>query len=354
MTMHYRRLGRSGLEVSPLCLGTMMFGDRTDAATASRIVDAAADRGINFIDTADKYAEGESERIVGAAIAARRHHWILATKVANPMTSKPHDGGLSRRWIMRACDDSLARLGTDFIDIYYLHRDDPGTPLAETIAAIGDLIRSGKIRYFGVSNFRGWRIAEVVHLCRTMGVPRPVVCQPHYNLLNRVAEVEILPASDHYGLGVAPYSPIARGVLTGKYQPGAAPADDTRAGRRDSRMMQTEYREESLAIAQRLQAHAAAHGPLAAAVRARVAVGEPDRHFGHRRTAYAGAVGCVRRGDRHRMDGRRRGARGSSRHAGPPFDARVQRSVVPVRRSAHGSRLTGSAFGTGRGRCREP
>jgi aryl-alcohol dehydrogenase (NADP+) len=260
MTMHYRRLGRSGLEVSPLCLGTMMFGDRTDAATAARIVDAAADRGINFIDTADKYAEGESERIVGAAIAARRHHWILATKVANPMTAKPHDGGLSRRWIMRACDESLARLGTDFIDIYYLHRDDPGTPLAETSAAIGDLIRSGKIRYFGVSNFRGWRIAEVVHLCHTMGVPRPVVCQPHYNLLNRVAEVEILPASDHYGLGVAPYSPIARGVLTGKYQPGAAPADDTRAGRRDSRMMQTEYREESLAIAQRLQAHAAATG----------------------------------------------------------------------------------------------
>lgn len=258
MTIDYRRLGRSGLQVSPICLGTMMFGDRTDAATAARIVDAAADAGINFIDTADKYAEGESERIVGAAIAARRHHWIVATKVGNPMTSLPHDGGLSRRWMLRACDESLARLRTDFIDIYYLHRDDPGTPLAETVAAIGDLVRSGKIRYFGVSNFRGWRIAEVVHLCRTMGVPAPVVCQPHYNLLNRIAEVEILPASDHYGLGVAPYSPIARGVLTAKYVPGAAPPADTRAGRKDTRMMQTEFREESLRIAQRLQAHARA------------------------------------------------------------------------------------------------
>ena len=165
-------------------------------------------------------AEGD---VVGAAIKANRRRWILATKVGNALTRKPHDGGLSRRWILRACDDSLARLATDYIDIYYLHRDDRHTPLAETISAIGDLIRTGKIRYFGVSNYRGWRIAEAVHLARAINMPAPVVCQPYYNLLNRQPEVEILPACRHHGLGVVPYSPIARGVLSGKYTPGIAP-----------------------------------------------------------------------------------------------------------------------------------
>lgn len=259
--MDYRRLGASGLEVSPLCLGTMMFGDRTDAATAERIVAAAFDAGINFIDTADKYAEGESERVVGAALRSNRHRWILATKVFNPMyAGPPHDGGLSRRWILRACDESLARLRTDFIDIYYLHREDRATPLAETIATIGDLVRSGKIRYFGLSNYAAWRTAEVVHLCRTMGVPQPIVSQPHYNLLNREAESEILPACRHYGLGVVPYSPLARGVLTGKYTGDAAPPQDSRAGRGDVRMLQTEFRRESLAIAAKLDAHARTTG----------------------------------------------------------------------------------------------
>ncbi|MDQ6621396.1 MAG: aldo/keto reductase [Pseudomonadota bacterium] len=260
MNTHYRRLGRSGLEVSPICLGTMMFGDRTDRNEATRIVDAALDSGINFIDTADRYADGESERIVGSAIAGRRRQWILATKVGNVMTRRPHDGGLSRRWIMQACADSLGRLQTDYIDVYYLHRDDRETPLAETVGAMGDLIRSGKIRYFGVSNLRGWRIAEIVRLCDEQGVPRPVVCQPHYNLLNRVAEVEVLPACHHYGIGVAPYSPVARGVLTGKYLPEQAAPEGSRAARKDSRMMQTEYREESLRIAQALESHASATG----------------------------------------------------------------------------------------------
>jgi len=259
MKMEYRRLGDSGLEVSPICLGTMMFGDRTDAAGADRIIASALDAGINFIDTADAYAWGAAEKIVGAAIRAKRRHWILATKVANPMTAKPLDGGLSRRWITQACDDSLARLGTDYIDIYYLHKDDRDTPIAETVAAIGDLIRRGKILYFGVSNYRGWRIAEVVNECAAQGVPRPVVCQPYYNLLNRQPEVEILPACDYYGLGVAPYSPIARGVLTGKYRPGVVP-EDSRVARRDQRMMETEHREESFAIAEKLEAHARATG----------------------------------------------------------------------------------------------
>jgi len=256
MTMQFRRLGDSGLEVSTICLGTMMFGDRTDAKTAQRIIASAFDAGINFIDTADVYAKGASEQIVGPAIAANRQRWILATKVGNVMTQSPHDGGLSRRWIMQACDDSLRRLETDYIDIYYLHKDDTDTPVEETVEAIGDLIRAGKIRYFGVSNYRGWRIAEVVALCAELGVPRPVVCQPYYNAFNRTPEVEILPACDYYGLGVVPYSPLARGVLTGKYLPGAEPPAESRVARKDRRMMETEFRPESIAMAQTIKAHA--------------------------------------------------------------------------------------------------
>lgn len=260
MTTQFRRLGDSGLEVSTICLGTMMFGDRTDATTAQRIIASAFDAGINFIDTADVYAKGASERIVGQAIAANRQRWILATKVGNVMTQSPHDGGLSRRWIVQACDDSLKRLETDYIDIYYLHKDDTDTPLEETVEAIGDLIRAGKIRYFGVSNYRGWRIAEVVALCAELGVPRPVVCQPYYNAFNRMPEVEILPACDYYGLGVVPYSPLARGILTGKYLPGAEPPAESRVGRKDRRMMETEFRAESIAMAQTIKAHAQKKG----------------------------------------------------------------------------------------------
>lgn len=258
--MEYRRLGNSGLEVSIVCLGTMMFGDRTNARDANEIVAAAHDAGINFIDTADVYSGGESEAITGTAIAARRERWILATKVGNAMKGdenrKPFTGGSSRRWILAECDASLARLRTDFIDIYYLHVDDAKTPLEETVGAMGALIDAGKIRYFGISNFRGWRIAELIHCCEEQGVPPPVVCQPYYNLLNRMPEVEVLPACDHYGIGVATYSPVARGVLTGKYTGGGIP-DDSRAARNDRRLMQTELRAESFAIADTLKTYAA-------------------------------------------------------------------------------------------------
>ena len=261
--MEYRRLGKSGLEVSVVCLGTMMFGDRTEARQANEIVAEAGDAGVNFIDTADVYANGASETITGDAIRSKRARWILATKVGNVMggdeNRRPFTGGASRRWILAACDASLARLRTDFIDIYYLHKDDPGTPLEETVDAMGALIDAGKIRYFGVSNLRGWRIAEVVRCCERQGVGQPVVCQPYYNLLNRMPEVEVLAACDHYGIGVASYSPIARGVLTGKYAQGAVP-EDSRAARKDARLMQTEFREESFAIAQQLKDHAAATG----------------------------------------------------------------------------------------------
>ncbi len=258
--MQYRPLGHSNLKVSALCLGTMMFGDQTDRAEAARIVADAHAQGVNFIDTADVYSTGVSEEVVGELIKPQRHDWVLATKLGNKMSARVNEGHFSRTWMMRALEASLRRLHTDHIDIYYLHRDDPGMNLEEPLHALGDMVRSGKIRYWGVSNFRAWRIAEMVALARQLGLPGPVVCQPYYNLLNRGPEVEVLPACEHFGLGVAPYSPVARGVLTGKYTPGAAPDTGTRAGRGDARIMQTEFRSESLAIAQRLARHAQERG----------------------------------------------------------------------------------------------
>ncbi|MCX7140809.1 MAG: aldo/keto reductase [Proteobacteria bacterium] len=258
--MEYRKLGNSGVKVSPICLGTMMFGERTDVAEAGRIVDSARAAGVNFIDTADVYVKGESERMVGKLLAADRHNWVVATKVGNAMGKGPNDAGLSRAWMLRAIDGSLRRLGMDYVDIYYLHRDDPEAPTEETVVAMGEIIRAGKARYFGLSNFRGWRIAQIAELCARLNVPAPVVCQPYYNAMNRMPETEVLPACQSYGLGVVPYSPLARGVLTGKYAPGAEPAADSRAGRKDKRMMETEFREESMLMAQQLKAHAEKRG----------------------------------------------------------------------------------------------
>lgn len=263
--MEFQRLGASGLKVSRICLGAMMFGERTDAATATRIAASAFEAGINFIDTADAYGEGESERIVGKIVAQNRDRWVVATKFASKMIADdPNSGGTGRKWMMQAVDASLKRLGTDYIDIYYFHRDDRETPLEESLAAMSGLIVAGKVRYCGLSNIAGWRIAEVVGQCRLLGVPRPVVMQPYYNALYRAAEVEQLPACRYYGLGVVPYSPLARGVLTGKYLPGRKPPADSRAGRGEPRFMETEMREESLVIAQTLKRHAAKKGMTAA------------------------------------------------------------------------------------------
>jgi aryl-alcohol dehydrogenase-like predicted oxidoreductase len=261
--MEYRSLGRCGLKVSPICLGTMMFGGQTDEAVSSRIVHKAHEVGVNFIDTADIYNEGRSEEVTGRAIATNRTYWVLATKVANPTGPGPNDRGLSRKHIMEAAEASLRRLGTDWIDIYYLHKEDHTTPLAETVRTMGDLVRQGKIRYFGVSNYRAWRVAEICRLCDELGIDRPVVSQPYYNAMNRMPEVEHLPACDYYGLGVVPYSPLARGVLTGKYSPSAPPPETSRAGRHDTRMMQTEWRPESLQIAQEIKDYAEGCGVTA-------------------------------------------------------------------------------------------
>jgi aryl-alcohol dehydrogenase-like predicted oxidoreductase len=253
--MQYANLGKSPLKVSRLCLGTMMFADQTPLAEARSIVDHALDLGCNFIDTADVYSLGQSEAMLGQLLPSQRQRWVLASKLGNAMSSLPNESQYSRSWVMRACEGSLSRLGTDHLDIYYLHRDYNGMNLEEPLRAIEALLRDGKIRYWGVSNFRGWRIAEMVNMAKQMNMPGPVVCQPYYNLLNRMPEVEILEACGHYGLGVVPYSPIARGVLTGKYTPGQVPQEGSRAARADKRIMETEFREESLQIAQTLRQH---------------------------------------------------------------------------------------------------
>jgi aryl-alcohol dehydrogenase-like predicted oxidoreductase len=253
--MHYRPLGKSPLRVSNLCLGTMMFGDQTPLAEANDIVAHAQEHGVNFLDTADVYKQGASEEMLGQILAGRRDRWIVATKLGNKMADAPNHGNYSRHWVMTEVEHSLRRLRTDHIDIYYLHRDFDGLDLEEPLRAIDALLRAGKIRYWGLSNFRGWRIAEAAHLAQRLNMPGPAVCQPYYNLLNRMPEVEILPACRHHGLGVVPYSPIARGILSGKYLPGTTPATDSRVGRGDKRVMETEFRDESLRAAQALQAH---------------------------------------------------------------------------------------------------
>ncbi|MDE2078699.1 MAG: aldo/keto reductase, partial [Burkholderiales bacterium] len=184
----------------------------------------------------------------------------LVTKLGNKMTGKVNEGHYSRTWMLREVEASLARLQTDCVDILYLHRDFNGSDLEEPLRALEALLRDGKIRYWGVSNFRGWRIAEMVRIAGELGMPGPVVCQPYYNLLNRMPEVEVLPACTHYGIGVVPYSPVARGVLTGKYLPGQPPAQGSRAARGDKRITETEFREESLVIAQTLKTHVEAKG----------------------------------------------------------------------------------------------
>lgn len=260
MSIQYRTLGRNGLRVSPLCLGTMMFGGETDEAASRRIIDRALEQGVNFIDTADGYAKFQSEVVVGTAIRANRDRWVLATKFASPRGDDPNSQGASRKYIRQAVEGSLKRLGTDYIDVYYLHREDHETNVAETIRTLGDLISEGKIRYYGLSNHRAWKVAEFSRVADQLNVDRPIASQPLYNLANRQIEFEHLDACDYYGLGVVPYSPLARGVLTAKYAPNETPSPDTRAGRNDRRLQQTEWRAESLDLAQEIARHSAERG----------------------------------------------------------------------------------------------
>ena len=236
--MQYRNLGKWGVKVSEVSLGSWLtFGHATDEETATRCIHRAYELGINLFDTANVYARGRAEEVMGKALKAfRRDSYVLATKVWGPMGEGPNDRGLSRKHIFEQCHASLKRLGTDYIDLYQCHRYDANTPLEETIRAMGDLIRQGKILYWGVSEWSASQILDAVHLCQQMNIDPPVSNQPHYNMLGREIEKEVLPMCERVGMGNIVYSPLAQGVLTGKYQPGSPPPPDTRAADESSNM----------------------------------------------------------------------------------------------------------------------
>ena len=217
--MEYRPLGRTGVMVSQFCLGTMMFGGRTNADDSIGIIDYALDQGVNFVDTANVYAATESEKIVGEALSrdGKRDTTILATKGYSKVGDDINARGASRRHIIQACEDSLRRLKTDWIDLYQMHRSTPEIPIDETLRALDDLVRSGKVRYIGGSMFPGWRIVEAQWVAKELGLNRMVCEQPAYHLLDRTAERELIPAAQSFGLAVIPWGPLCGGLLTGKY-----------------------------------------------------------------------------------------------------------------------------------------
>jgi aryl-alcohol dehydrogenase (NADP+) len=233
--MEHTRLGRTGLKVSRLCLGTMTFGLQIDEAAARSVLDRAASGGVTFIDTADVYPlgggvdlAGKTEEIIGRWLKGRRHEFVLATKCFGRTGPQAWDVGNSRRHIMDAIDASLRRLGTDYIDLYQLHGDDPETPLDETLRALDDIVRAGKVRYVGCSNFLGYRVARALGRSETLGLARFDSVQPRYNLLFREFERELFPLCLEEGVGVIPYNPLAGGLLSGKHRRGQTPAEGTR------------------------------------------------------------------------------------------------------------------------------
>jgi aryl-alcohol dehydrogenase-like predicted oxidoreductase len=220
--MRYRALGRTGIQVSPYCLGTMMFGawGNPDHDDSVRIIRRALDAGINFVDTADVYCDGESEVIVGKALKGRRDDVVLASKVHYPMGDDPNCGGNSRRWIIAAAEDSLRRLQTDHLDLYQVHRPDPAVDVEETLSALSDLIRSGKVRAIGTSSFPASQIVEAQWTAERRGLERFRAEQPPYSIINRGIEREVLPVCQRYGMGALVWSPLGQGLLTGRYRKG--------------------------------------------------------------------------------------------------------------------------------------
>jgi aryl-alcohol dehydrogenase-like predicted oxidoreductase len=226
--MEYGRLGNTGLMVSELCLGCMTFGRETDEEDSKGLVGRFLEAGGNFIDTADVYSKGVSEEITGRAIKGVRDEVVLATKVRFPMGEGPNDVGLSRKHVVQGCEDSLRRLGTDYIDLYQVHCWDSAAPLEETLSALTDLVRSGKVRYIGVSNFTGWQLMRSLAVSESHGFERFVCLQPQYSLVERNVEREILPICLEEGLGVIPWSPLGGGFLSGKYRRGEEPPQGSR------------------------------------------------------------------------------------------------------------------------------
>jgi aryl-alcohol dehydrogenase-like predicted oxidoreductase len=226
--MEHRTLPHTDLKVSRLSFGTMPFGSQADEAASRKMVDRCLDAGINFFDTANMYNQGKAETILGKALAGRRPRVILATKVRNKMGEAPDDAGLSRAAIRKAIDASLQRLGTDYVDLYYLHWPDYAVPIAETLGAMDELVRAGKVRYPAVSNYAAWQVCEILWVAAKNGFAAPYVSQPMYNLLARAIEEEYLPFSKQFGVAVIPYNPLAGGLLTGKHSKAQGPISGTR------------------------------------------------------------------------------------------------------------------------------
>ncbi len=238
--MELRSLGRTGIKVSNLCLGCMMFGGKTTPADSARIIDRAIDAGINFLDTANVYNAGRSEEATGAALKAngRRQQIILATKVHGRMGEGPNDWRNTRRHIIESCEASLRRMGTDWIDLYQIHRPDPDIPADETLRALDDLVRSGKVRYIGTSTYAAWQVVESLWVSKEHGLNRFICEQPPYHILDRRIERELVPMAQTFGIGLIPWSPLAGGMLTGKYRRDEPPPEDSRWATYNSNPMQ--------------------------------------------------------------------------------------------------------------------
>jgi aryl-alcohol dehydrogenase-like predicted oxidoreductase len=259
--MEYRNLGGSGLQVSAVGLGCNNFGRRCDAAQTKAVIDAAVEQGITFFDTADIYGpRGMSEELMGPAIKPHRRNIVLATKFAAPMGEGPLWGGASRRYIFEAVDASLKRLDTDYIDLYQIHFPDRNTPIEETMRALDDVVRSGRARYIGCSNFDAWQVVEAQWIARTERLTPFVSAQNQYNLLDRSIEKELSHAAKKYGMGVLPYFPLANGFLTGKYRPGEAPPEGTRLAAMQGRGAERTLNDDNFEQLQRLEAFASERG----------------------------------------------------------------------------------------------
>ena len=259
-SMDYRLLGRTGIRVSPLCLGTLNLGGPSPEAEGIRLVHAALDAGVNLIDTADIYHAGASELVVGRALAGRRDQAVLATKVHGRTGSGPNDAGNSRVHILRACEASLRRLGTDYIDLYQIHRPSPEIPVDETLGALTDLVRAGKVRYAGCSTHPAWMVMEALAVSDRHGLVRYVSEQPPYNLLDRRIENELVPLALRYDLALLPWAPLAQGVLAGRYRPGTALPLDSRAARQPGSIYADRVTARGIEAGARFAELAAAHG----------------------------------------------------------------------------------------------
>ena len=258
--MDYRLFGRTGVKVSPLCLGAMNFGGVTTEADSIKIIHAALDAGFNFIDTANVYNNGQSEVVVGEALADRRDKVFLATKVHGKMGDSPNDEGNSRLHILKACEDSLRRLQTDHIDLYQIHRPNPEIPIDETLSALTDLVRAGKVRYIGCSTHPAWMVMEALAISEREHLARYISEQPPYNLLDRRIENELVPLALRYNLAIIPWAPLAQGVLAGRYPAGQPLPDDSRAGRLKGGIYADRVTARGIEVGARFAALARAHG----------------------------------------------------------------------------------------------